>query len=107
MSGKGDTPRPLSVSDDEFARRWAAAFGTTERAGRRRAGSPPKRAVLGSTPSRPVPRITTDAGSNLIRGMLEAGDAQKAREIGQREIWHQGPLGYVLADDECPCESCQ
>jgi hypothetical protein len=32
MAGKGDTPRPLSVSSDEFARRWERAFGYVEAA---------------------------------------------------------------------------
>ena len=26
-NGKGDTPRPLSVPADEYARRWAQTFG--------------------------------------------------------------------------------
>ena len=30
MSGKGSTPRPLTVSQDEYARRWALAFGSQE-----------------------------------------------------------------------------
>ena len=29
MNGKGDTPRPLSVDRDEFARRWDRAFSRT------------------------------------------------------------------------------
>ena len=28
MNGKGSTARPLSVSRDEFARRWDETFGT-------------------------------------------------------------------------------
>jgi hypothetical protein len=27
MNGKGDTPRPLAVEPDDYARRWAATFG--------------------------------------------------------------------------------
>jgi hypothetical protein len=27
MSGKGSTPRPFSVSDEEYAARWDAIFG--------------------------------------------------------------------------------
>ena len=26
-AGKGDTPRPRSVSEEEYARRWVATFG--------------------------------------------------------------------------------
>lgn len=29
MNGKGSNPRPLSVSREEFARRWDEAFGGT------------------------------------------------------------------------------
>ncbi len=29
-AGKGDTPRPKSVNAEEFARRWAKAFATTD-----------------------------------------------------------------------------
>lgn len=29
-AGKGDTPRPLSVSRDEYERRWERAFGVSE-----------------------------------------------------------------------------
>ncbi len=28
--GKGSNPRPLAVSQDEYARRWALAFGSEE-----------------------------------------------------------------------------
>jgi hypothetical protein len=28
--GKGSTARPLTVSQDEYARRWALAFGSEE-----------------------------------------------------------------------------
>jgi hypothetical protein len=28
--GKGSNPRPLTVSQDEYARRWALAFGSEE-----------------------------------------------------------------------------
>ena len=28
--GKGSNPRPLTVSQDEYARRWALAFGSKE-----------------------------------------------------------------------------
>ncbi len=28
--GKGSHPRPLAVSQDEYARRWALAFGSEE-----------------------------------------------------------------------------
>lgn len=28
--GKGSNPRPLTVSQDEYARRWALAFGSQE-----------------------------------------------------------------------------
>ena len=30
MSGKGSAARPLSVTQDEYARRWALAFGSKE-----------------------------------------------------------------------------
>jgi hypothetical protein len=30
MSGKGSAARPLSVTQDEYARRWALAFGSQE-----------------------------------------------------------------------------
>jgi hypothetical protein len=30
MSGKGSNARPLSVTQDEYARRWALAFGSQE-----------------------------------------------------------------------------
>lgn len=30
MSGKGSNPRPLSVTQDEYAKRWALAFGSQE-----------------------------------------------------------------------------
>ena len=29
MAGKGDGPRPYSVSVDEYVKRWDATFGTT------------------------------------------------------------------------------
>lgn len=28
--GKGSNPRPLTISQDEYARRWALAFGSEE-----------------------------------------------------------------------------
>lgn len=27
MAGKGDTPRPISISQEELERRWAETFG--------------------------------------------------------------------------------
>lgn len=30
MNGKGDGPRPFSVTQEEYARRWALAFGSAE-----------------------------------------------------------------------------
>jgi phosphoribosyl-AMP cyclohydrolase len=30
MNGKGSNARPLSVSQEEYARRWAIAFGSQE-----------------------------------------------------------------------------
>jgi hypothetical protein len=30
MNGKGDAARPMSVSQEEYARRWALAFGSPE-----------------------------------------------------------------------------
>lgn len=30
MSGKGSNARPLSVTQDEYARRWELAFGSQE-----------------------------------------------------------------------------
>lgn len=29
-AGKGDDPRPRSVSDEEFSRRWEQTFGSTD-----------------------------------------------------------------------------
>lgn len=34
MSGKGDDPRPLSISRQEYDRRWEAVFGKPTRAER-------------------------------------------------------------------------
>jgi len=34
MSGKGDKPRPFSISQEEYARRWDAAFSGTAMIGR-------------------------------------------------------------------------
>ena len=31
MSGKGSAPRPFSVSNEEYAGRWAAIFGTDKK----------------------------------------------------------------------------
>lgn len=30
MSGKGSTPRPFAVTQDEYGANWAATFGKTE-----------------------------------------------------------------------------
>ena len=30
MNGKGDAARPMSVTQEEYARRWALAFGSAE-----------------------------------------------------------------------------
>jgi hypothetical protein len=30
MNGKGDATRPMNVTQEEYARRWALAFGSVE-----------------------------------------------------------------------------
>ena len=50
MNGKGDAPRPVSVSADEYERRWAATFGATLNAMRDRLSAELHAQVHGAAP---------------------------------------------------------
>lgn len=42
MSGKGSSPRPFSVSDEEYANRWDAIFGRDQKTPEVTPEEPPK-----------------------------------------------------------------
>jgi hypothetical protein len=82
-AGKGDLRRPTSITEEQFRERWAAVFPAAGPKRRRRLNREAEARKLGQIEiplSLQQPelarRITTDAGSNLIRGMLEAGEQQ-------------------------------
>lgn len=65
MSGKGDTPRPLSVDQETFASNWDAIFKPLGHSSiGRAAGSNPAApsACAGSTPAAPAIYIDAETG---------------------------------------------
>lgn len=61
MSGKGDKPRPMSVSRDEFRRLWDEVFR-------------PKLVVEQVAPSDEVPQV--DKGGNELLAIVNLGEGR-------------------------------